>query len=195
MPIEATIGYAGRMLTTHRPHGPLSDEDAAYVRAGFVSLARLCAFHELAPALAAEAIRAGRLPRPSYLMDDGTAMFPRDAFEVPSAEEFAARFVAAGGEGDPAAERDGLLSGEYGVCLRQVTPETIAVKERLVATLERALADARPDDDGWRRGLRAGVAALDAITRRFAACDRVRFGGPVSRDRLIAAPRARWSWL
>ncbi len=41
--------------------------------------------------------------------------------------------------------------------------------------------------------------ALDAIERPFAAHDRERFGGPVSRDRLITGPRARfpevWSWI
>lgn len=183
------------MLTTHRPHGPLSPDDEAYVRAGFVSLARLAAFHDRAPEAAARDVAEGRLPRPAYVLGDGTPMFPRDAFEVPSRAEFAARFLAAGGEGDPAEEHAGLLSGEYGVCLRQVTPETIAVKERLVARLGRMLADARPEDEAWRRALRDDVGALDAITRPFAACDRVRFGGPVSRDRLIAAPHARWPWL
>jgi hypothetical protein len=182
-------------VTTHRPHVPPSAADEAYVRAGFVSFARLCAWHGLDEGAAAREVEAGRLPRPSYVLADGTPMYPREAFDAPGRDEFVVRWRAAGGDGDADAEYRAMLSGEYGLCLRQVTPETIAIKERLVARLERALADPRPDDPAWRTALRDDIAALDALERPFAECDRARFGGPVSRDRLITAPRARYPWL
>jgi hypothetical protein len=37
--------------------------------------------------------------------------------------------------------------------------------------------------------LREDVDALDGTTRPFAACDRIRFGRPTSRDRLIDGAR------
>ena len=92
--------------------------------------------------------------------------------------------------GEVERELASYLSGVYGACLREVTPETIFRKERLVNLLTAALAAPRPLDPHWRARLRADVNALDAIERPFAPCDRARFGGPVSRDRLITAPRA-----
>jgi hypothetical protein len=63
------------------------------------------------------------------------------------------------------------------------------MKERLVARLDRALADPRPGDPDWLAHLRADVDALDGLSRPFAACDRIRFGRPTSRDRLIDGAR------
>ena len=42
-------------------------------------------------------------------------------------------------------------SGVYGVCLRQVTPETIVLKEWLVAAIDVDLQAPAPDSAGWRR--------------------------------------------
>jgi hypothetical protein len=47
------------------------------------------------------------------------------------------------------------------------------------------------DEHAWREALRRDVDRLDAIVRRFTASDRARFGGSVSRERLIDAARAR----
>jgi Family of unknown function (DUF6058) len=92
-------------------------------------------------------------------------------------------------------EWDGYTSGEYGVCLRQVTPETIFLKERLVTLLEEQLTDARPEEEAWRARLSERVRALDALERPFTTCDRFRFGRPSSRERLIDEPRKRYRWL
>jgi hypothetical protein len=90
---------------------------------------------------------------------------------------------------DPAEEWAGYLAGLYGACLREVTPEMIVAKEHLVARLERALDAPRASDREWLVRLHADVDALDAVSRPFAACDRIRFGRPTSRDRLIDGVR------
>ena len=82
----------------------------------------------------------------------------------------------------------GYLSGLFAVCLRVVTPETIASKEHLVAAIDAAVAAPRPDDAAWRRDLRLAVLGLDALERDFTAYDRVRFGS-VTRDRCITGVR------
>ena len=76
--------------------------------------------------------------------------------------------------------------------LRRVSPEGIAEKARLMAAIEGAIATPRPDDAGRRAALREHVDGLDAILRAFAGSDRRRFGGPVSRDRLVAAVKVRF---
>jgi Family of unknown function (DUF6058) len=43
--------------------------------------------------------------------------------------------------------------------------------------------------------LRTAVDELDALLRPFAPYDRIRFGGPVSRDRYVTALRARFPAL
>ena len=91
-----------------------------------------------------------------------------------------------------AEEWTNYLGGMYAVCLREVTPETIFRKERLVRRLTEQLASPAPQDPAWRARLRADVDALDQLVRPFAPYDRVRFGGPVSRDRLITAAKARY---
>jgi hypothetical protein len=90
------------------------------------------------------------------------------------------------------AEWASYLDGAYGACLRRVTPEAVYEKESLVASVTALLADPRPGDPTWRGRLRREVLRLDDLERPFAPCDRARFGGAVSRDRLITAPRARY---
>ena len=93
------------------------------------------------------------------------------------------------------ADWEDYLSGEYGICLRQVTPETLVLKEALVERIDRALAAPRPDNLRWRRALTFEIDGLDALVRPFARVDRLRFGRPTSRERLIETPRRRWPWL
>jgi len=97
-----------------------------------------------------------------------------------------ARVSAGESDADPPGDAwDDYLSGLYAVCLRSVTPATIVRKAVLMARVERALdADEAPS---W-----ADVDALDALVRPFAAYDRVRFGRPTSRERLIDGARARF---
>jgi hypothetical protein len=98
------------------------------------------------------------LPEPSYVLDDGTSMFPEDYFRLPDEaggparlrEHFADRFRAAGGTDDVDEEWQGYISGTYGVCLNDVTPETIVRKTQLVDSLTELLAHPRPEDELWR---------------------------------------------
>ncbi|MCX5231865.1 DUF6058 family natural product biosynthesis protein [Streptomyces sp. NBC_00233] len=114
------------------------------------------------------------------------------------------------------AEWEAYLSGRY-VCLHSVTPTHIRRKDELTAEITGALAAARAgttdgtpavstngtaegtpggssDEVGpspeWRTALHARVDELDALEPAFTAYDRLRFGGPTSRDTCVDAPRA-----
>ena len=186
---------------------PLTPADVEYITAGFVTLEALCTLRAERPEDIRALIGDGRLPCPSYVLGDGTEMFPPDYFSLVDAAggvdalpaHFEGRYLrAAAAAGVPATaaqaaeEWRGYLSGEYGVCLRVVTPENIVVKERLVALISEQLASPQPADAAWAAALRERVDALDAFTRPFAPSDRARFGGPVSRDRCVTAPRQRY---
>jgi uncharacterized protein DUF6058 len=172
------------------------DADIAYVRGSFASLDALIG--DMRDAV-------GRtLPRPTYVLPDGSAYVPRDYLRlrddagglagVPAlfARRLAAACDALGFAMEAEVEWQSYLDGLYGACMRDVIPETIVMKECLVARIERGwLADPHPHDAAWRARLRGDVEALDGLTRPFAACDRLRFG-PTSRDRLIVATRARF---
>jgi uncharacterized protein DUF6058 len=184
----------------------LTDADRDYVLASFVSLSDLAGAREASVEEIRNLIEDGRLPRPSYVMDDGTEMVPADYFRLVDEaggvealrESFLARYrEAAGAEtarlDDAETEWRSYLSGEYGVCLRTVTPETIVRKSALVGAIEGLLSKRRPDDPRWGEDLRRAVEELDALERPFAPhYDRTRFGGPSSRDRLITAVHAEY---
>jgi hypothetical protein len=180
----------------------LSDADVQYIRSGFVELDELCRHTSRDPAHVRAEIEAERLPRASYVLDDGTEMVPADYFAladeaggpVALRARFLERYARAAaadpaGADDPDEEWQAYLSGEYGVCLNQVTPEGIVRKGALIAGIEALLAEPGPQDAGWGDALRAAVDELDALERQFAAYDRIRFGEPSSRDRLITATR------
>jgi hypothetical protein len=174
--------------------------DIAYVRAHYVTLAQLARGR-------GEGDWPGtRMPRATYRLADGSAWYPRDWWRLlddagdlarlPAlfARRLAAASDALGHPVDPEEEWQAYLAGLYGACLRDVTPEAVVHKERLVVRLDRALADPRPEDAGWLATLRRDVDALDGLTRPFAACDRTRFGRPTSRDRLIDRPRRDFAY-
>jgi hypothetical protein len=178
-----------------------TDADLAYVRANYLTLDELCTGRAETPMEVRSRIHEGLLPRPSYVLDDGTEMFPRDYFRL--ADEaggvdrlrrlFEERLRAAGDDVD--GQWDGYLSGIYAVCLREVTPETIARKTKLVTSLCELLVLAKPRDPDWRDRLRREVDELDELEREFAPdYDRneERFGCKPTRDLLIAAPRERF---
>ena len=54
--------------------------DLAYIRANYLTLAELCAGRTETPEQVQALIDQGVLPRASYLLDDGTGMFPADYF-------------------------------------------------------------------------------------------------------------------
>jgi Family of unknown function (DUF6058) len=175
--------------------------DLAYIRAEFRTLEQLCAERASRAEDLRPLIEAGRLPRPSYVLDDGTWMFPPDYFrlvdEAGGPERLRAVFaerLAAAGAGDELEEHwQGYMSGTYGVCLREVTPEAMARKTSLVSSLCELLVLATPRDPGWRRRLREEVEELDSLEREFSPdYDRERFERPPTRDLLIAAARERF---
>jgi hypothetical protein len=139
----------------------LTPEDVAYITANFVPLTDDTVRAEIA---------AGRLPKPAYVLDDGTEMVASDhlALVEPAGgiDELQAWF-----EARAPGEWEAYLSGEYAVCLHSVSPETIRRKAELIAQID------------------AAVAELDALLRPFAPYDRIRFGGPVSRDRYVTPLR------
>jgi hypothetical protein len=158
-----------------------TDADVEYIRANYLTLEELCADRPESAADVAELIDRRALPRPSYVLDDGTGMYPDDYFALPDAAggpgelpaHFATRYRAACaandlGAGDLAADWAAYLDGVYGVCLRAVTPETIVRKTVLVASLCRLLVLAEPREARWREAIRTQVAELDALEREFA---------------------------
>jgi hypothetical protein len=179
-------------------------DDLPYLRANFVPLAVLARAHGHDPADVGRAIADRLLPQVPYVLEDGTELVAPDYFELAHVagsfaalpawfarayEEASARYPEAGTAEE---QWENYLGGEYAVCLRTVTPAAIVAKGELMDTIERLTAESRPENGEWRRELTAAVDALDALERPFAAFDRVRFGGPVSRDRCVTAVRERF---
>ncbi|WP_223643628.1 DUF6058 family natural product biosynthesis protein [Corallococcus sp. EGB] len=190
--------------------GALTPADVRYITEHFVPLRTVAAGRPETPEALQALIDSGHLPRPTYTLADGTGMFPRDVLALLDAagspdavrahfdgrlSRMAARFGQALAQERLDAEWRGYLKGHYGACLRVVTPEHIFCKERLVLRLTEALAAPAPEEEAWCARLLTDVEALDALEREFAPWDRLRFGGPVSRDRLITAPRERYPHL
>ncbi|MET7643612.1 DUF6058 family natural product biosynthesis protein [Streptomyces sp. NPDC005426] len=175
---------------------PMTDADNAYVSAQFVALEELCT----AQGRDADAVRrlmlAGRLPLPGYLRSDGAEMVPADLFALADTaggvELLEAWFTAHWADPDTGrAEWNAYVSGQY-VCLRSVTPAAIQRKDHLTRAITAAANEA---DAGSARGsgrLHALIDELDALEPAFTGYDRLRFGGPTSRDTCIDAMRARF---
>ncbi|MFZ4144650.1 DUF6058 family natural product biosynthesis protein [Streptomyces griseoincarnatus] len=171
---------------------PMTDADDAYVTAQFVTLEELCAVRGRDADEVRRLMLDGRLPLPGYLRSDGAEMVPADLFaladEAGGVDLLEAWFTAHWA--DPVAgkaEWDAYLSGQY-VCLHSVTPATIRRKDQLTAAIGAAI----DDPDAPAAHLHALVDELDALEPAFTAYDRLRFGGPTSRDTCIDAIRARF---
>ena len=176
--------------------------DLDYLRANYLTLERLCAERPESPEEVRAQIANGRLPKPSYVLDDGTELYPTDYFrfvdEAGGAAHLRARFAerleAAGGGDELDLHWQTYMAGVYGVCLWNVTPETIARKAKLVSSISELLMLARPAEEDWRQRLRDEVEELDALERQFAPDydrDEARFGRKPTRDLLIDAARER----
>jgi hypothetical protein len=174
----------------------MTAEDDAYVSAWYVPL------EELAAAEGADAdelrrlMLCNRLPIPSYIRSDGTQMVARDLLallrEAGGADRLRAWFASRWDTPEQAVvEWDDYLSGKY-VCLRSVTPENMKRKNELVAAISGELAMPAPASDAWRERLHQLVDELEEIEPPFAPYDRLRFGGPVSRDTLIDDVRRQY---
>ncbi|HTJ26746.1 MAG TPA: DUF6058 family natural product biosynthesis protein [Candidatus Limnocylindria bacterium] len=183
----------------------LDAQDERYVRAWFVPLDLLAPPHGWDPENLRLAIAQRRIPQPTYVLADGTAMLPADYFALvgdPAAsaslrERFFARYHAACARNELTAdaceaEWSAYLGGGYGACLKELSPEAIVHKTVLIARIETLLDAEAPDARDWVARLRAAVDALDAIEKPFARSDRARFGGPVTRDRFIDDVRRRY---
>lgn len=181
-----------------------TESDIRYVLAEYRTLDELLDRRSESAAQVRALIEAGSLPRPTYVLPSGEARFPPDYFALVDEAggvdalpgRFRARYLAAAA-GSPTAAADaaedwaGYLSGRFGVCLRSVTPEAMAEKNRLVRRIERLAAAPAETDPAWRTELRSAVDALDALERPFTDFDRERWG-EVSRGRHIDAVRARY---
>jgi hypothetical protein len=177
--------------------------DLDYLRENYFTLEQVCAERPERPEEIRALIAEGRMPKPSYVLDDGTELFPADYFRFvdeagdPGAlrARFAERLEAAGGAEDLDLHWRTYMDGVYGVCLWDVTPETIARKAKLVSSISELLMLARPAEDDWRRRLRDEVEELDALERQFTPDydrDEARFGRKPTRDLLINAARERY---
>ncbi|PWU49891.1 hypothetical protein DLE60_22750 [Micromonospora globispora] len=174
---------------------PMTAADDAYVSEQFVVLDELCAATGRDPEDVRRLMLDRRLPLPGYLRSDGAEMVPADLFALAEraggAKLLATWFV--GHWPDPVqgvAEWDAYLSGQY-VCLRSVTPESIRRKDELTAAIRSAADDRDAGSATWSARLHALVDELDALEPAFTGYDRLRFGGPTSRDTCIDAVRAR----
>src|SRR5438093_6956706 len=143
-----------------------SDADLAYIHREYRTLEDLCAGRSESPAEVSALIDERKLPGPSYVLDDGTPMFPPDYFRLLDEaggvarlrEHFAERHRAAGARHAPADELEddwnAYLDGTYGICLSEVTPEGMVRKTAIVSSLCELLMLPRPGNAGWRRDLR-----------------------------------------
>src|SRR5919109_2418646 len=178
-----------------------TEADLAYLAANYLTLEELC---EGRPE-SAEEVRAliveRRLPQPSYTIPDGTGMFPADYFRLVDEaggadglrDHFAARHRGAGGI-DLEQDWEMYLGGIWGICLRDVVPETIVRKNALVSSLCELLVLARPREADWRQALQEQVDELDALEREFSPdYDRSdQMDRPPTRDLIINAARERY---
>ncbi len=194
-------------IDTYRPLPPLSAADKIYIGSNFHRLEELCLSRPTKPVDYRSQIRAGLLPLPAYTVD-GIEMYPADFFVFPDSvgslgdqlkEEFYARYqrtAGAYGQQIPYAQVDeefaSYLSGEYAVCLRWVTPETIFLKGLAMGKIDELLREPDPGDTQWSAALHSWINRLDAMERAFAPCDTARFGTLPSRVRYIDNVRAKY---
>ena len=178
-----------------------TEADLAYFAANYRTLEEVCSDRSESPEEVQRLIDERKLPQPSYVLPDGTGMFPADYFRLVDEaggvdrlrEQFAARHRAAEGK-DLDQDWEMYLDGTWGICLRDVTPETIVRKNTLVSSLCELLVLARTREPDWQKALREQVDELDELEREFApdydrsdSIDR-----PPTRDLIIAAARERY---
>jgi hypothetical protein len=181
-----------RYLEVNGSH-PMTAEDDAYVSTYFASLSSVAAARSITADDVRTSMLAGLVPLPSYLRSDGTEMVHADLLslgdvagglaELPA--WFQAQFddQAVGKE-----EWASYLSGQY-VCLWTVSPRTIQRKGVLTARIASLLGSPEPLSPAWLAFLHETVDELDELEPPFTRYDRLRFGGPVSRDTMIDAVR------
>ncbi len=175
---------------------PMTAEDDSYVTEWYIPLESLAQRAGVDASELRRLMLANRLPLPSYIRSDGAQMVARDLLELPRRaggyeqlpEWFGQQFESGR---DAIREWDGYLRGHY-VCLRDVLPETMQRKDQLVKAITATIAKPEPQNDDWLESLHRLVDELDNLEPPFTAYDRLRFGGPISRDTCIDAVRARF---
>jgi hypothetical protein len=175
---------------------PMTPADDAYVTKHFITLDDLCSAHGETPDEVRRRMLAGQLPLPGYIRSDGTEMVPPDYFDLADQaggiEALPGWFQGHWSDRQHAAEEwRSYLNGHY-VCLHDVTPLTMRRKDELTAAIKNALAEPEPDSAGWLSRLHQRVDELDELMLEFADYDRLRVGGPVSRDIFIDDVRAKY---
>jgi hypothetical protein len=193
--LELADQVAARYLEVNGDH-PMTPADDAYVRRHFVTLDELCLGRDETPDEVRTHMLAGRLPLPSYLCSDRTEMVPADLLDLVDRAGGTARlpgwFQSRWVDPDEAAEEwSAYLSGQY-VCLRSVRPDTIIRKGQLMSAIGETLAEPKPESMLWLARVHILVDELEAVELPFTGYDRLRFGGPTSRDTLIDSVRARF---
>jgi hypothetical protein len=177
-----------------------TESDLRYLAAEYRTLDELCSGRAETPGQVRALIDGGRLPAPAYLPPDGVARYPPDYFalvdDAGSVDALPGRFrdrhlAASGSAAEADEDWSGYLSGQYGICLWEVTPEAMVRKTRLIARIEELVGRPAPEDRTWRADLRAAVVALDALERPFTDFDRERWGD-TSRGRHITRVMAEF---
>ncbi|GAA1911017.1 GNAT family N-acetyltransferase [Nocardioides hwasunensis] len=180
-----------RFVAVNGDH-PMTPDDDAYVREHFVA----------ATPEALSLMLERRLPLPSYVLSDGTPMVPADhggLAEIAGGVEHLHDWFVAFWEDDPDTgeqEWSAYLSGQY-VCLREVNPFRIKQKTERVAEAAAAVDRLRHDPhDPVARGMLGeavdgviAVPGLDSLLLPMTAYDRLRFGGPTTRQTWVDRPR------
>jgi Family of unknown function (DUF6058) len=174
----------------------MTPDDDDYVSDWYVPLEQLAQEAAMDSGEVRRLMLANRLPLPSYIRSDGTQMVARDLLAL--AKEaggidrlprwFASHWTSAE---EAVVEWDEYLSGQY-VCLRAVTPANMKRKNALIIAIGEQLAQPQQRVGDWLDALHTLVDELDELEPPFAPYDRLRFKGPVSRDRLITEARARY---
>src|SRR5260370_23218030 len=146
-------------IARYRSLPPVSAEDKIYIERNFYKLEELCSGRRSSAAEYRSQIREGILPLPTYIVE-GIEMYPGDFFVFPDSvgglgasmrNEFLTRYLRTAesyrervsGE-QMAEEYTAYLSGEYAVCLRWVTTETIFLKGIPMAKIDALMAEPRP---------------------------------------------------
>jgi hypothetical protein len=192
---DLAAAVAARFYAVNGRH-EMTAEDDAYVSTWYVRLEELAAAEETDADELRRLMLANRLPLPSYIRSDGTQMVACDLLallrEAGGPDRLRAWFASRWDSPEEAiVEWDDYLSGKY-VCLRSVTPENMRRKNELVEAISGELAAPVPASEQWLERLHELVDELEEIEPPFAPYDRLRFGGPVSRDTLIDGVRRRY---
>ncbi|MBM7491403.1 hypothetical protein JOD64_002625 [Micromonospora luteifusca] len=175
---------------------PMTGADDAYVSGQFVVLEELCVIQDRDIDEVRRLMLERRLPLPGYLRSDDAEMVPSDLFvpaqEAGGVDQLETWFTAHWADSATGREEwNSYLSGQY-VCLHSVTPTTIQRKDYLTAAISAAPNEPDAGSAQWSERLHAFIDELDALEPAFTAYDRLRFGGPTSRDTCIDAMRARF---